>query len=41
MKPGKPVLFGTRDGNLAFGLPVKRVVIFLLGGVSEIEKEPE
>ena len=27
--------------SLAFGLPVKRVVIFLLGGVSEIEKEPE
>ena len=26
--------------SLAFGLPVKRVVIFLLGGVSEIEKEP-
>jgi Zn-dependent protease/CBS domain-containing protein len=27
--------------SLAFGMPVKRVVIFLLGGVSEIEKEPD
>jgi len=27
--------------SLAFGMPVRRVVIFLLGGVSEIEKEPE
>jgi len=27
--------------SLAFGMPVKRVVIFLLGGVSEIEKEPK
>jgi Zn-dependent protease len=27
--------------SLAFGMPVKRVVIFLLGGVSEIEKEPQ
>jgi Zn-dependent protease/CBS domain-containing protein len=27
--------------SLAFGTPVRRVVIFLLGGVSEIEKEPE
>ncbi len=26
--------------SLAFGMPVRRVVIFLLGGVSEIEKEP-
>jgi Zn-dependent protease len=27
--------------SLAFGMPVRRVVIFLLGGVSEIEKEPQ
>jgi Zn-dependent protease/CBS domain-containing protein len=27
--------------SLAFGVPVRRVVIFLLGGVSEIEKEPQ
>jgi Zn-dependent protease/CBS domain-containing protein len=27
--------------SLAFGMPVRRVVIFLLGGVSEIEQEPE
>ncbi len=26
--------------SLAFGMPVRRVVIFLLGGVSEIESEP-
>jgi Zn-dependent protease len=26
--------------SLAFGMPVKRVVIFVLGGVSEIEQEP-
>lgn len=26
--------------SLAFGMPVRRVVIFLLGGVSEIEQEP-
>ncbi|HYT09173.1 MAG TPA: site-2 protease family protein [Mycobacteriales bacterium] len=26
--------------SLALGMPVRRVVIFLLGGVSEIEKEP-
>jgi len=27
--------------GLALGLPVRRVVIFLLGGVSEIERDPE
>ncbi|MCW2497107.1 MAG: Zn-dependent protease-like protein [Jatrophihabitans sp.] len=27
--------------SLALGSPVKRVVIFLLGGISEIEREPE
>lgn len=27
--------------SLAFGTPVRRVVIFLLGGLSEIEREPE
>src|SRR5580704_16213975 len=26
--------------SLALGLPVRRVVIFLLGGVSEIERDP-